>query len=77
MIEREVESAKIELALKSDFNLYDFFKCLDIRGNGILTQSDLKSGLERSFGFIDFNMDDVYLFFRRFDRAGSGTIDFN
>lgn len=37
MIEREVESAKIELALKSDFNLYDFFKALDIKGTGTLS----------------------------------------
>ena len=37
MIEREVESAKIELALKSDFNLYDFFSALDVKGNGTLT----------------------------------------
>lgn len=27
--EREVESAKIELALKSDFNIVDAFKMLD------------------------------------------------
>ena len=35
--EREVESAKIELALKSDFNMVDAFKMLDIRGGGLLT----------------------------------------
>ena len=33
-IEREVESAKIELALKSDFNLYDLFKMFDLKGIG-------------------------------------------
>ena len=33
-IEREVESAKIELALKSDFNLYDMFKMFDMKGIG-------------------------------------------
>ena len=35
--EREVESTKIELALKSDFNIIDAFKMLDSRGSGALT----------------------------------------
>ena len=33
--EREVESAKIELALKSDFNLIDAFRLFDTKGLGI------------------------------------------
>ena len=32
--EREVESAKIELALKSDFNIVDAFKMMDLAGAG-------------------------------------------
>ncbi len=36
--EREVESTKIELALKSDFNIIDAFKMIDARGAGSLTQ---------------------------------------
>ena len=32
--EREVESAKIELALKSDFNLFDAFRMFDFKGLG-------------------------------------------
>ena len=43
--EREVESTKIELALKSDFNLVDAFKMLDVRGGGLLTQQDFREGL--------------------------------
>ena len=35
--EREVESAKIELALKSDFNIVDAFKMLDLRGIGAVS----------------------------------------
>lgn len=34
-------------------------------------------GLERSFTFQDFTMDDVYMFFKRFDRHGTGLLDFN
>jgi len=33
-LERELESARIELALKPDFNLLDAFKIFDLRGTG-------------------------------------------
>ena len=33
-LERELESAKIEAALKPDFNLLDAFKIFDTRGTG-------------------------------------------
>ena len=33
-LERELESAKIEAALKPDFNLLDAFKMFDCRGHG-------------------------------------------
>lgn len=36
-LEREVESAKIELALKSDFNLMDAFRMFDVKGLGCFT----------------------------------------
>ena len=36
-LERDLESAKIELALKSDFNLLDAFRMLDFRAHGSFT----------------------------------------
>ena len=36
-LERELESAKIEAALKPDFNLLDAFKMFDCRGHGNLS----------------------------------------
>ena len=74
--EREVESAKIELALKSDFNIVDAFKMLDMRCAGVLTQQDLIEGLKRNLGFIDFASDDIHLLFRRFDRSNYGHLTF-
>ena len=72
--EREVESAKIELALKSDFNIVDAFKMMDLRAAGSISQQDLKDGLQKNLGFMDFTNDDIYLIFRRFDRTNSGLI---
>ena len=78
--ERELESAKIELALKSDWNVIDGFKMMDLRSVGALTQQDLKDGLMRNLGFMDFSNDDIYLLFRRFDKTNAGSLtyqDFN
>ena len=75
--ERELESAKIELALKSDFNIVDAFKMMDIRAAGSISQNDFKEGLMRNLGYMDFTNDDMYLLFRRFDKANQGIISFN
>lgn len=74
--EREVESAKIELALKSDFNIVDAFKQLDQRGIGAISQLDLKEGLMQGLSFMDFTNDDVYLLYRRFDKLNTGQLSF-
>jgi len=47
-LEREVESAKIEVALKSDFNLMDAFRLFDQAGRGFITQHDFTEGLRRN-----------------------------
>ena len=44
--EREVESAKIELALKSDFNLIDAFRLFERSGTGAFKAQDLADGLK-------------------------------
>lgn len=35
-LERELESAKVELSLKPDFNLLDAFKMTDLNNSGAL-----------------------------------------
>ncbi len=40
-LERELESAKIEVALKPDFNLLDAFKIFDTRGTGNVSVQDI------------------------------------
>lgn len=66
-LEREIESSKIELALKSDFNIVDAFKMLDIRSAGAISQDDMKLGLCHNLNFNAFDSDDIYMLFRRFD----------
>ena len=65
--EREVESSKIELSLKSDFNLVDAFRMFDVKGTGAVTAQDMSDGLKMSLHYNDFTSDDIYLLYRRLD----------
>lgn len=74
--EREVESAKIELALKSDFNLADCFRMFDVKSSGLVTEHDFADALSGNLNFHDFSADDVFLLFRRYDRQAQGFLTF-
>jgi len=50
---------------------------MDVRAVGGLTREDLKEGLMRNLGFMDFTNDDMYLLFRRFEKTNTGTLAFN
>ena len=75
-LERELESAKIEAALKGDFNLLDAFKIFDTRGSGNISVQDVISALRDSLQFDQFTHDDVYLLFRRHDTNQDGKLNF-
>lgn len=46
-LERELESAKIELSLKPDFNLLDLFRILDPFAKGYFSALDLQDNLTK------------------------------
>ena len=75
-MERELEGAKIEAALKPDFNLLDCFKIFDTRGHGNVSVQDVILTLKDSLGFSEFSHDDVYLLFRRNDTNNDGKLNF-
>ena len=75
--EREVESAKIELALKSDFNIVDAFNQMDRTRSGDISLEDLREGLMSNLYFIDFVNDDMVALFKRFDRRQAGFLNFS
>ena len=75
-LERELESAKIEAALKPDFNLLDAFKIFDTRGTGNVSVQDIIMALRDNIGFDSFTHDDVYLLFRRNDHNNDGKLNF-
>jgi hypothetical protein len=70
-MERELESAKIELCLKPDFNLGDAWKMLDWQGKGYVNSEDLERFVNQEIGGeLGINRDDVYLFMKRYERSG-------
>ena len=53
-IERDTEAAKIELALRPDFNLVDAFKIFDMKSLGGISKQDLMDGLRLNLDFADY-----------------------
>ena len=74
-MERELETQKIELAARPDFNLSDAFRMLDIEGKGWVTSSEIRSGLEQLGLFAD--RQDVFLFVRRYDSDNDGRVRYS
>ena len=77
VLERELESAKIEASLKPDFNLLDCFKLFDTRGSGNVSVQDIINGLKDILNFHNFTHDDVFLLFRRHDINNDGKLNFS
>lgn len=73
-MERELESAKIELCLKPDFNIGDAWRMIDKYEKGYLTHEDLLAFASEDLSELSLNRDDVYLFFRRYEQGGVGKI---
>jgi len=65
-LEREVEVAKEDLALKSDFNLFDAFRLFDKEGAGTISAGEVELGLN-DLGIYP-SKDQLYLLVRKFDR---------
>ena len=43
--ESRIEKAKIDLALRPDFNVEDAFRIFELDGRGFITEDDLKNGI--------------------------------
>lgn len=78
-LERDLESAKVELALKPDFNLIDAFKMLDQEDRGYISHQDLAVKLHRYFDIDTLSLqgeENLYLFMKRYDPSMTGRLSF-
>ena len=72
--ESKVERAKIDLALRADFNVEDAFRIFELDGRGFLTEEDIKYGL--NVLEIYPSCSDVRLLMKRFDLQKEGVINY-
>ena len=76
-IERELESSKIELTLKPDFNLLDAFKMIDYSNHGWVSFQELTETLSRVFDIDTLSlegMENLELLFKRYDTNRDGKL---
>ncbi|KRX02623.1 hypothetical protein PPERSA_11963 [Pseudocohnilembus persalinus] len=72
----QVQSDKINLALRKDFTLQDFFSYFDLGRKTFITRDDVYTFFE-NFIFDDSIEVDVDIFMRRYDRHNNGKISFS
>ena len=72
--ESQIEKAKIDLALRTDFNVEDAFRIFELDGRGIVTEADLKYGLSQLDIYATTN--DIKLLMRRADIRRTGSLSY-
>ena len=75
-LQRDLETAKIELALKPDFNLVQSFQELDTQSRGWIYGEQLSEGLERQ-GMGKVSREELFLFMKKFDLDQDSRIQFS
>jgi hypothetical protein len=74
-IEKELENAKISLATRPDFNLYDAFRIFDVDAKGYVSYTDLKAGLSEIGVYPSF--EELELFIKRYDTNHDNRLRFS
>ena len=74
LVESQIESAKINLALNPDFNCEDAFRIFELNGRGFLDEADIKCGLN-AIGVYPTDHE-VRLLMKRFDLTKQGVINY-
>lgn len=71
-----MEQAKINLAQRADFNLFDAFKIFDTHSAGYIFLGELKQGLA-DIGLHGVTYNELELYFKRYDRDHDGKLRFS
>lgn len=74
-LERKLERAKVDLSLRTDFNLIDAFRIFDIEGKGWITGQEIKEGLSLFNIFIQ--PEDISFFMKRYDKDEDGRLRYS
>jgi len=75
ILDKDLEVAKQDLALKSDFNLLDFFRTFDVVSRGTVSAKEFEAGLIK-YGIYP-NKDELTLLFKKMDLDNDGLLRFS
>ena len=74
-LERNLERAKVDLSLRTDYNLIDAFRVFDPEGKGWISGNEIKKGLVNFSVFVQD--EDVSLFMMRYDKDEDGRVRYS
>lgn len=74
-LERMLEKAKVDLTLRTDFNLIDAFRVFDTQGKGWISATELKEAL--TIFNIFAQPDDIQFFIKRYDKDEDNRIRYS
>ena len=63
------------MSLKSDFNLLDGFRMLDLDGKGFVSSSEFREALYEMG--VSVSKDEAYLVFKRYDKDNDGLLKYS
>lgn len=75
VLDKDLETSKQDLTLKSDFNLLDFFRTFDITNHGAVSCRELEAGLIK-YGIYP-NKEELHLLFKRLDVDNDNLLRFS
>ena len=74
-LEKRLERAKIDLSLRTDFNLIDAFRVFDTEGKGWISSEEIINGLQAFEQFV--TPEEVYLYLQRYDKDEDGKLRYS
>lgn len=75
-LEKRLERIKVDLALRTDFNLIDTFRLFDVQGKGWITPEEVANGLFDYFS-MTIQPRDLLLYMNRYDKDRDGRLKYS
>ena len=73
-IEKDLDAQKVNMVLKTDFNLHDVFSIFDENRDGVLSHAEIRNGLA-AIGVFP-SSEEIDLWFKRYDSNGDNKLEF-
>lgn len=75
-MEKLLESHKVDLSLRTDFNLIDTFRLFDLQGKGWISPEELRTGLAEVLN-LPIPSRDISLYLHRYDKDRDGRLKYS